>query len=220
MIGIPQKCTVRCLRRRRLVPGPSSKGVRPHFFFRNLSSNSTPPVLPPSTEVVETDTALPLLPLLPPPPPEPSPEEVKAALAAAKLEAAQIAIGYRFKQPALLWEALQAAGSSVTLPEGNKQLAVVGDKLLGFHLALIGRERGEDTKEMTYRISTQAGNQHLHDVCDAAGLTPCIHHSASEKSKFMIGPKTKTATVEAVIAAVHFDSGMEAALAVIRHLKI
>lgn len=73
---------------------------------------------------------------------------------------------------------------------------------------------------MSYRIATQAGNQHLHDVCDTSGLTPCIHHSAAANSKFMIGPKTKTATIEAVIAAVHFDGGMEAALAVIRHLKI
>lgn len=165
-------------------------------------------------------------PPLPPPPLSPSPE-AKAALAAEQaaertLEAAQAAIGYRFRQPALLWEALQAAGSSAARPEGNKQLALVGDKLLAFHLALAGRERGERTEAISHRIHTQAGNQRLHDICDASGLTPCIHHGAwaADRARFMIGPKTKTATVEAAIAAAHLDGGMEAALGVIRHLKI
>lgn len=169
---IPQRGGLGCLLRH--VPGPSSKGVNPHIFFRNLSS-STPPLPSPEVVEVETGTALPpsapcvvetssstaALPLpqpqppplpLPAPSPSPSPEEVKAALAEAKLEAAQSAINYRFKQPGLLWEALQAAGSSATLPEGNKQLAIIGDKLLGFHLALIGRERGEDTSEFRSRL--------------------------------------------------------------------
>lgn len=67
----------------------------------------------------------------------------------AKLELAQTIIGYRFEQIDLLWEALQAAGSGVPslnghyLHEGNKPLAIVGDKLLGLHLAKIGRTRNE-----------------------------------------------------------------------------
>ena len=73
-------------------------------------------------------------------------------------------------------------------------------------------------EQITYRIDTLAGNQHLHDVCDASGLTPCIQNNPSQKA--MLGVKTKTATVEAVIAAVYYDGGMEAAEAAIRHLKI
>lgn len=67
----------------------------------------------------------------------------------AKLELAQTIIGYRFEQIDLLWEALQAAGSGVPflnghyLHEGNKSMAIVGDKLLGLHLAKIGRTRNE-----------------------------------------------------------------------------
>ena len=64
----------------------------------------------------------------------------------------------------------------------------------------------------------QAGNQHLQHVCDASGLTPCIEGNPSQKT--WVSPKTKTATVEAVIAAAHYDGGMEAAEAVILNLKI
>ena len=66
---------------------------------------------------------------------------------ATRLERAQQVIGYRFSNPELLKEALQGAGSPNTsiTPEGNRQLALVGDKLLSFHLALIGRVLGERT---------------------------------------------------------------------------
>ena len=73
-------------------------------------------------------------------------ETAATATATAKLEAAQTAIGYRFRKLELLQEALQAAGSgSGLVPGGNKQLALVGDRLLSFRLALLGRELGERT---------------------------------------------------------------------------
>ena len=73
-------------------------------------------------------------------------ETTAAETATAKLEAAQTAIGYRFRKLELLQEALQAAGSgSGLVPGGNKQLALVGDRLLSFRLALLGRELGERT---------------------------------------------------------------------------
>ena len=45
-------------------------------------------------------------------------------------------IDYRFTDPLILWEALQAAGSGISsagsrrFPDGNKRLAVVGDTIL------------------------------------------------------------------------------------------
>lgn len=65
------------------------------------------------------------------------PEALEAAAAAVKLEnatkleAAQQAIGYRFERLELLEEALLAAGypGSPFEREGNKQLALIGDKL-------------------------------------------------------------------------------------------
>jgi ribonuclease-3 len=45
-------------------------------------------------------------------------------------------IGYEFKNPHILWEALQTAGSGVMIigdrkvPQGNKRQAVLGDAIL------------------------------------------------------------------------------------------
>ena len=61
-----------------------------------------------------------------------------------KIEGVEIIIGYDFQDPLILWEALQAAGSGVTsagtrrFPDGNKRLAILGNKILSF----VSRLRG------------------------------------------------------------------------------
>lgn len=59
----------------------------------------------------------------------------------AKIEGVQDIIDYKFSNPLILWEALQAAGSPVfsigdrRLFDGNKRLAVLGDIVLDLALA-------------------------------------------------------------------------------------
>lgn len=59
-----------------------------------------------------------------------------------KTHACELLIGYQFREPLLLWEALQAIGSASGLPqmpryeEGNMRLAIVGDRVLDLLLAL------------------------------------------------------------------------------------
>ena len=56
-----------------------------------------------------------------------------------KAQACERAIGYQFHEPLLLWEALQTEGPYTQLPrylEGNKRLAILGDKILDLLLAL------------------------------------------------------------------------------------
>ena len=54
----------------------------------------------------------------------------------------EVIIAYTFTDPLILWEALQAAGSTVRsagtrrFPDGNKRLAVLGDTVL--KLVLVG----------------------------------------------------------------------------------
>lgn len=54
-----------------------------------------------------------------------------------KLERAQVLLNHQFKTTDYLWEALQCAGSGVLfsgarfIPDGNKRLAIIGDKLIG-----------------------------------------------------------------------------------------
>lgn len=69
-----------------------------------------------------------------------------------KTHACEAAIGYKFQDPWLLWEALQADGSPVAhlgIPRyeaGNMRLAIVGDRILDLLLALhwypTGQKRG------------------------------------------------------------------------------
>lgn len=59
----------------------------------------------------------------------------------AKIQGTETIVGHTFNNPLLLWEALQAAGSTVLfvgnrrLENGNKRLAVLGDTVL--QLALV-----------------------------------------------------------------------------------
>lgn len=59
-----------------------------------------------------------------------------------KTHACERLIGYQFKEPLLLWEALQPAGPLDGMPQmpryedGNKRLAIVGDRVLALLLAL------------------------------------------------------------------------------------
>lgn len=56
-----------------------------------------------------------------------------------KTHACEQAIGYQFREPLLLWEALQVPGALVHMPryvEGNKRLAILGDMILDLLLAL------------------------------------------------------------------------------------
>lgn len=56
-----------------------------------------------------------------------------------KTHSCERAIGYQFREPLLLWEALLAYEASPHLPrysEGNKRLAILGDRILDLLLAL------------------------------------------------------------------------------------
>lgn len=113
----------------------AASALRPHYHhrLRCYSSSSNNSDSDSDTKPTSEDTKI---------------LETAAETATAKLEAAQTAIGYRFRKLELLQEALQAAGSGLGppfVPGGNKQLALVGDRLLSFRLALLGRELGERT---------------------------------------------------------------------------
>ena len=69
-----------------------------------------------------------------------------------KLDAAQAAIDYQFRDTSLLWEALQAAGSGASIiggmivarGDGNKKLALIGDAVLKLVVMCDLRERRTD----------------------------------------------------------------------------
>lgn len=142
----------------------------------------------------------------------------------------------------LVWEALQAAGATIDstegrhLPQGNKSLAGIGDRVI----ALVVTDRSRDdgckignkrpaptnfsvnlsdgmTGETNDRLKEIGGNNRLESLCDAIGLTPLIN--ASPGARFIAGT-TKSATVEAIVSAAYKHGGIACAVEVMRNLNI
>ena len=140
----------------------------------------------------------------------------------------------------LVWEALQAAGASVDfvdgqyLPEGNKPLAGIGDRVLALIVADNARDDGlrigrltsskkragmsdHNAGQTSQRVQTIGNNGTLASLCDSAGLTPFINRNPSD---LYIAPSTKAATVEAVVGAAYKHDGIICAAQVMRNLNI
>ncbi|KAK2730150.1 ribonuclease III [Colletotrichum kahawae] len=142
-----------------------------------------------------------------------------------KEDGAMAIIGYEFRDRDLLWEALQGKGSLVTqiggrlLRDNNKKMALVGD---GFITLVIRKDAYKDdlvTKgEMNRRVVTLANNARLESLCDNSGLTRCIN--VSPVNGGVVSRDNKSATVEATVAAVFFDAGIDAAERVMENLGI
>ncbi|KAF6800967.1 RNase [Colletotrichum sojae] len=134
-------------------------------------------------------------------------------------------IGYQFTNPAWLWEALQAAGSPVLavpqrrIREGNKRLAGLGDRILSMIIVKRAPRRTSAlVRDTNDRIQAYASNEHLARLCDSLGLTACINGNPSQQG--MRSMRVKAASVEAVIAAVFQDAGLEAAEEVIDNIGL
>jgi len=123
----------------------------------------------------------------------------------------------------LVWEALQAAGASVDfvdgqyLPEGNKSLAGVGDRVLALIVADNARDDGLRIGQTSQRIQTIGNNGTLASLCDSAGLTPFINRNPSD---LYTAPSTKAATVEAFVGAAYKHDGIICAAQVMQNLNI
>ncbi|KAH9887762.1 ribonuclease III domain-containing protein [Xylariomycetidae sp. FL2044] len=141
-----------------------------------------------------------------------------------KMEMAKAITGYPAHQSEHLWEALQAAGSGIevcndrSIPQGNKALAVMGDKLLAFFIIRESYDRESSIGDMSKLVDTVTSNDNLARACDDSGLTKCINGNPSQDGR--VFPRTKSATVEAVIASAYLDGGEAAAKTVMRHLRL
>ncbi|KAL8719450.1 MAG: hypothetical protein Q9225_003539 [Loekoesia sp. 1 TL-2023] len=132
-------------------------------------------------------------------------------------------IGYTFDDPYLVWEAISAAGSIITLghrrfPNGNKRLAILGDTVLHLALAEAWYE-GTEPRATFDRIRQQvASNNNLNVVGLAHQLDAFVNLSPGQA---VISPITMAATVEAIIGAVYLDSkSMHSVKAVLQTLGL
>ncbi|KAL8782412.1 MAG: hypothetical protein Q9213_005415 [Squamulea squamosa] len=132
-------------------------------------------------------------------------------------------IGYAFNDKFLLWEALQAAGSNVSIagnrmiPNGNKRLAVVGNTVLD--LVLVERWYGGGQIRGAFdQVRQRVGcNDNLDNVGVQTGLNTFVNLAGGATA---ISPSTMATTVEAILAGVYLDGGLQAVMPVMQNLGI
>ncbi|CAI7653269.1 unnamed protein product [Penicillium palitans] len=109
-------------------------------------------------------------------------------------------IHYSFANKALLREALQVP--SGFNGDGNKRLALIGDKILGLILARSGRNENKTKGKTTEMINARAGNAHLAKQGFVLGIDIFIVKNPCQCD---IMPKVMADTMQAIIGAVYID---------------
>ncbi|MBI4459502.1 MAG: ribonuclease III [Acidobacteria bacterium] len=133
------------------------------------------------------------------------------------------AIGYSFRTPELLLRAITHRSylreSRVAGEASNEQMEFLGDAILGLAIseALLGRfpsySEGQLSKWKAHLVSAS----HLHEVALRIGLGPFLRLGRGEERSGGRSKKTLLAdAVEALIAAIYLDSGLEAARQFVR----
>lgn len=130
-------------------------------------------------------------------------------------------IGHDFARPELLVRAVTHSSiSSATRPD-NQRLEFLGDRILGLVIAeaLLGADKGASEGQLAPRFNALVRKETCADVARQVDLGEVLRLGRSE---MMSGGRRKEAllgdAMEAVIAAVYLDGGMEAARAVVLRL--
>ena len=128
-------------------------------------------------------------------------------------------LGHDFVRPELLLEAL--THPSVAGRPHNQRLEFLGDRVLGLVIAeaLIGQDAEADEGQLAPRLNALVRKETCAEVAAEIGLGAALRMGRSE---MLTGGRRKTAllgdAMEAVIAAVYLDGGLEAARgAILRH---
>ncbi|KAL8809819.1 MAG: hypothetical protein Q9200_003085 [Gallowayella weberi] len=117
------------------------------------------------------------------------------------VEGVEATIGYKFDDRFLLWEALQAAGSYVSLTGGAGNRKFPNGNKLAFD-------------QLRQRVGS---NINLNSVGIQARLDTFVQRAGGTT---VVSPVTMTATVEAILGAVYLDSNMESVRAVMQALGL
>lgn len=140
---------------------------------------------------------------------------------AADLQAFSKRLGHSFSRPELLVRALTHASISAPTRPDNQRLEFMGDRVLGLVMAeaLLLADRQASEGQLAPRYNALVRKETCADVARAIDLGSVLKLGRSE---MMSGGRRKEAllgdAMEAVIAAVYLDGGLEAARAVILRL--
>ncbi|MBI1170360.1 ribonuclease III [bacterium] len=123
-------------------------------------------------------------------------------------------IGYAFRSPALLIQALTHASMSSATRADNQRLEFLGDRVLGLVMAeaLLTADTSAAEGQLAPRFNALVRKETCADVARAFGLGEVLKLGRSE---MISGGRRKEAllgdALEAVIAAVYLDGGFDAA---------
>ena len=137
------------------------------------------------------------------------------------MKAFQSRIGYEFSDPALLVTAVtHSSRSSATRPD-NQRLEFLGDRVLGLVMseALLGEDQNASEGQLAPRFNALVRKETCADVAREIDIGTILKLGRSE---MMSGGRRKLAllgdAMEAVIAAVYLDGGLDAAKPMILRL--
>ena len=123
-------------------------------------------------------------------------------------------IGHRFDDPALLLRALTHSSRSSANRGDNQRLEFLGDRVLGLVIAekLLSDDAGASEGQLAPRFNALVRKEACADVARAVDLGAVLKLGRSE---MMSGGRRKQAllgdAMEAVIAAVYLDAGLDTA---------
>ena len=134
--------------------------------------------------------------------------------ASQSLEALERALGRAFEDRSLLVEALTHASAAGRLESDNQRLEFLGDRVLGLLTAEALLKRYPNDKEgaLAPRLNALVRREACTEAAEAIGLGAHLRMARSEAAT---GGRRKSAlladAMEAVMAAVYLDGGLEAA---------
>ena len=139
------------------------------------------------------------------------------------VEDLQSAIGYAFRNGALLAEALTAPSYRMDFPDArdNQRLEFLGDAVLGLMAAerLFREFPGESEGSLTVRRAHMVSAVALCEAAERIGLAPHLRRNR-QAAPLPRGAKTLADAVEAVIGAAYVDGGLDAARRVFQSLGL
>ena len=138
------------------------------------------------------------------------------------LKECQGRVGHQFEDPAFLIRALTHGSAKTDEAPSNERYEFLGDAILGMVISALLFADAEDLDEgrMT-KIKAQVVNRRsLEEVAERIGLRDYIIVGKMFEDRGSISASIIADAVEAIIAAVYLDAGLDAAIDfVVRHFK-
>ena len=137
------------------------------------------------------------------------------SLSPARLDEITERLGYRFRNQALLTEAL-THGSTQKHKGDYQRLEFLGDRVLGLVIAehLFRAHPGDEEGQLTHVLSSLVRSEACAEAGDTIGLSELVIIGSGERAKGMNLNRTVLGdAMEALVAAIYLDSGLDEARA-------